>query len=154
MKIRRIYIDTSVIGGCHDGEFAPWSKGLMRDFRPGVFKPVLSGIVALEIMDAPELVRRTYAELLSLEPEMLEVTEEALDWPSHTRLETSSPQNFSTTDATLLWQPLPMWTSRSVGTSGILSTSTRYSSSNAINIEQGYKMLHIHSPREVTYNAE
>lgn len=29
----RIYVDTSVIGGCFDAEFVTWSDALMRDFR-------------------------------------------------------------------------------------------------------------------------
>ena len=72
-----IYVDTSVVGGCHDDEFAPWSNGLMKDFRLGTFKPVVSRIVTLEIADAPEDVRRTYAVLLNLDYELLEVTPEA-----------------------------------------------------------------------------
>lgn len=40
MKVQRVYIDTSVIGGCFDPEFAPWSNGLMKDFRLGNFRPV------------------------------------------------------------------------------------------------------------------
>ena len=54
MKVQRIYIDTSVIGGCHDDEFAPWSNGLLHDFQLGSFKPILSVTVALEIAKAPE----------------------------------------------------------------------------------------------------
>ena len=77
MKVQRIYIDTSVIGGCRDDEFAPWSNGLMKDFRLGNFKPVLSRTVALEIIRAPEEVRRIYAELLNLNHELLEITPEA-----------------------------------------------------------------------------
>jgi hypothetical protein len=77
MKVQRIYIDTSVIGGCHDDEFATWSTGLMKDFRLGNFKPIMSRIVALEIADAPDEVKRTYAELLNLEHELLEITAEA-----------------------------------------------------------------------------
>jgi len=30
MKILRIYVDTSVVGGCFDPEFAPWSNGLIE----------------------------------------------------------------------------------------------------------------------------
>ena len=143
MKIQRIYIDTSVIGGCHDEEFAPWSKGLMRDFRLGVFKPVLSEIVALEIMDAPELVRRTYAELLSLEPEMLEVTEEALRLAeSYQTRNIPTPKFFD--DGLHI----------ALATTANVDIFDKILLFNAINIEQGYKMLHIHSPREVTYNAE
>ena len=65
MKILRIYVDTSVIGGCFDAEFASWSRGLMQDFRLGTFRPVLSEVTAAEILPAPEPVRLQYAELLS-----------------------------------------------------------------------------------------
>jgi hypothetical protein len=79
MKILRVYIDTSVIGGCFDVEFAPWSNGLMQDFRAGHFRPVLSEVVAGEIRAAPEPVRVQYAELLRLGAEFLAVSDEALD---------------------------------------------------------------------------
>jgi len=46
MKIQRIYIDTSVIGGCFDEEFAEWSNGLISDFRNGIFQPLLSNVIA------------------------------------------------------------------------------------------------------------
>jgi hypothetical protein len=49
MKILRVYIDTSVIGGCFEAEFSLWSNGLMQDFRRGHFRPVLSEVVAVEI---------------------------------------------------------------------------------------------------------
>lgn len=46
--IQRIYVDTSVVGGCFDPEFAPWSLGLMKDFRLGHFRAVLSDVVATD----------------------------------------------------------------------------------------------------------
>ena len=57
MKILRIYVDTSVLGGCFDVEFAPWSNGLIEDFRRGWFKPVLSEVTAAEVQQAPEPVQ-------------------------------------------------------------------------------------------------
>ena len=33
MKKLRIYVDTSVIGGCYDPEFKVWSDALIEDFR-------------------------------------------------------------------------------------------------------------------------
>nr|VFK58610.1 MAG: hypothetical protein BECKTC1821F_GA0114240_102522 [Candidatus Kentron sp. TC] len=54
-------MDTSVIGGCFDEEFAPWSNGLMEDFRLGKLKPVVSELVSAEIEDAPEQVKNKYA---------------------------------------------------------------------------------------------
>ena len=61
MKIQHVYTDTSVIGGCFDAEFTPWSNGLMKDFRLNNFKPVVSELVSAEIEDAPEHVRTKYA---------------------------------------------------------------------------------------------
>lgn len=62
MNPLRIYIDTSVLGGCFDVEFAPWSNGLMRDFRAGRLTPVLSDVTAAEVGSAPEPVRDLHQE--------------------------------------------------------------------------------------------
>lgn len=51
MKLQRVYIDTSVIGGCFDNEFAQWSNQLMVDFAQGRLKPVVSDVVAAEISE-------------------------------------------------------------------------------------------------------
>jgi hypothetical protein len=72
MKIPRIYLDTSVLGGCFDQEFAPWSNGLLDDFRAGVFIPVLSDLLTLELAGAPDEVRDIHAELLDLSPHHVE----------------------------------------------------------------------------------
>jgi hypothetical protein len=79
MKILRVYVDTSVLGGCFDPEFEVWSKGLLEDFRLRRFRPVLSEVTAAEVMPAPEPVRDVYAELLDLGAEVLPVTAEALN---------------------------------------------------------------------------
>jgi hypothetical protein len=42
----RIYVDTSVLGGCFDREFETWSNALVRDFRIGRLIPVLSDVTA------------------------------------------------------------------------------------------------------------
>jgi len=57
MKRLRIYVDTSVIGGCFDPEFVTWSKGLIEDFQAGRFRLVLSDITAAGIERAPIQVR-------------------------------------------------------------------------------------------------
>ena len=58
MKAQRVYIDTSVLGGCFDPEFARWSNTLMADFHSGRLKPVISEIMSAEIADAPPEVPR------------------------------------------------------------------------------------------------
>ena len=87
LKRLRVYIDTSVIGGCFDPEFALWSNGLFEDFIRGVFRPVLSSLVAAEIDAAPEAVRERYAEILECSGEILEISREALELASAVNLE-------------------------------------------------------------------
>ena len=79
MKAQRVYVDTSVLGGCFDPEFAEWSNGLMQDFRNGLFKPLLSQVTATELQDAPEKAQTVYAELLMLDAELIEASESALE---------------------------------------------------------------------------
>ena len=64
MKVQRVYIDTSVLGGCFEVEFTQWSNALMNDFRTGRLKPVLSKVVEAEVQDAPESVQTLYIELV------------------------------------------------------------------------------------------
>ena len=71
----RIYIDTSVLGGCFDTEFAVWSNGLVRDFRARRLVPVLSDVTAAEVQDAPAPVRDLHQEILLLAGSLLPVTE-------------------------------------------------------------------------------
>jgi hypothetical protein len=79
MKKLRIYIDTSVIGGCFDAEFSQWSNSLMRDFSAGTFTPIVSDVLAAEIQDAPEVVRQEYDHLINGEHELMQVTEEVIE---------------------------------------------------------------------------
>ena len=78
VKRLRIYIDTSVIGGCSDPEFKVWSDALIEDFKGRRYVPVLSDVIAAEIDPAPAVVRTLHRELLSLPAEIVEVSDEAL----------------------------------------------------------------------------
>src|SRR5687768_17249762 len=79
MKKLQIYVDTSVLGGCFEPEFAPWSNALVSDFRAGTFTPILSALLETELRRAPESVREVYGELLILAGEAVPVSDEALD---------------------------------------------------------------------------
>ena len=78
MKKLRIYVDTSVIGGCFDQEFVIWSTALVEDFRQRRDVPVASNVTAVEVAAAPEFVQTLYSELLSLSAEVIDVTDEAV----------------------------------------------------------------------------
>ena len=150
MKILRVYIDTSVIGGCFDVEFSSWSNSLMHDFRRGNFLPVLSEVVAGEIRSTPEAVRVQYAELLSLGAEFLAVSDEALDLAAVYEARGILAPRFrndmlhialaTVADADVLVS----WNFRHV----VRLEKIRLF--NAVNLEHGYKPIQIYSPREVT----
>lgn len=150
MEHLRIYIDTSVLGGCFDPEFAPWSNGLMRDFRAGRLTPVLSDVTAAEVVSAPESVRDLHQEMLALAGTVLPVTPEALGlvgkyearkilggrWRAgmqHIALAT-----IAEVDSLVSWNFRPIVR---------LEKIRRF---NAVNVESGYRALSIRSPREVT----
>ena len=79
MKITRIQVDTSVIGGCCDFEFKEWSVGLLSDFRRGVFSLVLSSLTDAEIKDTPDEVKKMYKKFRVCEHEFLDLDAESIE---------------------------------------------------------------------------
>jgi hypothetical protein len=154
MKLQRIYVDTSVIGGCFDQEFALWSEGLLRDFQEGNFKPVTSDVLAAEIEAAPEFVQEKYAELLALSPDILEVTEPALGLADLYQQRQVLTANFYGDGLHIALATiaevdvLVSWNFKHI----VHFDKIRLF--NAVNLEQGYKPLQIYSPREVTTYGE
>lgn len=150
MKTQRIYIDTSVIGGCFDEEFAEWSNGLVADFRTGIFQPLLSDVVAAEVADAPENVQGVYAELVSLNAEILKVDESALGLAEEYQKRSILTPNFYDDGLHIALATvaeadfLVSWNFKHI----VRFDKIRLF--NAVNIEFGYKPLQIFSPREVT----
>jgi hypothetical protein len=57
---QRIYIDTSVIGGCFDIEFEEWSNRLFDDFKTGKRIAVISDVTLDELSDAPKKVQDNF----------------------------------------------------------------------------------------------
>ena len=72
MKTQRIYLDTSVVGGCFDDEFEIWSNALIDDIRSGLFHGVTSEVVEAEIADAPKSIREKFIDFLKMKPEILD----------------------------------------------------------------------------------
>ena len=151
MKTPRIYLDTTVLGGCFDVEFAPWSNGLVENFRSGEFIPLLSDLLAAEIGGAPLSVRDLHEELLGLPlQESIAISTEALvllaAYEAHSVLGPKYRADMlhialaTVADADLLVS----WNFKHI----VRFDKIRLF--NAVNLEQGYKPLSIHSPREVT----
>ena len=76
-RIPRIYVDSSIIVGCCDIYHNFWSKGLMEDFRSGLYKPVISELVEAEMADVPAEVVEAYSEFLGYDPKIIPFSEKA-----------------------------------------------------------------------------
>jgi predicted nucleic acid-binding protein len=146
----RIYIDTSVLGGCFDREFATWSNALVRDFRAGRLIPVLSDVTAAEVQDAPPLVQDLHQDLLAIVERVLPVTEEVLSLVAVYAARKILPAKYEADMrhialATIAEvDALVSWNFKHV----VRLEKIRLF--NEVNVQSGYKALNILSPREVT----
>jgi hypothetical protein len=149
VKKLRIYLDTSVIGGCFDPEFRVWSESLMEDFRQGRYTAVVSDVTAAEIAPAPSFVKSLHQELLSLPTEVIRVDEEAVSLVQGYIAHGVLGQRFIND---MLHIALATIADVDVLVSWNFKHIVRLDKIrlfNAVNIEQGYKPLTIYSPREV-----
>jgi len=78
IKPLRIYCDTSVIGGCFDAGFERDSLRLMEAVHKGRLVLLLSDVVLAELADAPARVQQVLQSLPSTSVEKVEITDEVL----------------------------------------------------------------------------
>lgn len=78
LRIPRIYLDTSVFGGCFDSEFAKESLAIFKLIRSGSYHAVMSEIVFEELEEAPQKVREIILSLPESSLESILVTEEII----------------------------------------------------------------------------
>jgi predicted nucleic acid-binding protein len=154
VKVLRIYLDTSVIGGCFDAEFERWSNALFADFEARRLVPVLSEVVAAEIELAPEQVRQKWAEVLPLAVGLLKVSREALEVVAGYSKHGILPPRFRNDMLHIALATvadvdvLVSWNFKHIVR---LEKIRQYS---AVNLELGYRPLQIRSPREVVSDEE
>lgn len=150
MKILRVYVDTSVLGGCFDPEFARWSLGLMDDFRSGLYLPVLSDVTGAEVALAPLRVRDLHTEIAGMAEEVLPVTREAFEVTARYAERGVLGARYRND---MLHIALASITEVDVLVSWNFRHIVRLDKIrlfNGVNIELGYRQLAIRSPREVT----
>jgi predicted nucleic acid-binding protein len=78
MKIPRIYLDTSVFGGCFDEEFAKESLRLIEEIKAGKFLLLISETVAAELKKAPARVWELLSDIPVHAVQAVDVTAEML----------------------------------------------------------------------------
>ena len=152
--IPRIYIDTSVIGGCQDEEFQEHSERLLADFQAGRFRPVISNITLAEVLQAPERVRALLehqsirgAERIYLDEEAISLAEAYIQEGAVGESHRVDAQHIALAtvhrvDILVSWnfQHIVKW--------------SRIRAFNAVNLKLGYPPLEIRSPQEVYYEEE
>lgn len=149
----RVYVDTSVIGGCLDKEFAEWSLRLMEEFRNGRKIAVLSDITLQELEIAPKDVRAQLKELPVACREYVMLNDEAVRLAKAYLREGVLPERYLL-DA----QHIAMGTLNRVDV--LVSWNFKHIVNlnrirlyNSVNLKLGYPMIDIRSPREVLDEA-
>jgi hypothetical protein len=148
--VQRVYIDTSVIGGCFDEEFKFWSNLLVNEFLSGQKIAIISDITIDEIHDAPQIVinkldqvlKSEYKELIGSDDEVVELAESYIleGAVSKKYYEDALHIALSTINKASV---LASWNFKHIVN---LERIRQY---NAVNIKKGYSLLEIRSPREI-----
>ncbi len=73
----RVYADTSVHGGVFDAHFTEASREFFDLVRRARFRLVISALVRAEVEQAPEQVKKLFADYQRL-AEVVELTEESI----------------------------------------------------------------------------
>lgn len=150
----RVYIDTYVIGGCLDEEFAAWSLKLFDEFREGNKTAVISDLTRRELEGAPRNIKNI---LLSLSEEAVEnvfLSDEAERLASHYlkngvvgKKHVIDAQHIAIASVEKV-DVLVSWNFQQI------VNLNRIHAFNAVNLMLGYPMLEIRSPREIVYEKD
>jgi predicted nucleic acid-binding protein len=143
MKKLRVYIDTSVIAGCLDDEFSLESNQLMEAIKQEKFILLMSDIIVSELINASQAVKDILLSIPQRVIEVVKITPEVLqlrDAYINEGVVTSKSIN----DATDVADAIISWNFKHIVR---LDKMKGY---NQINLLNGYGILTIISPLEVT----
>lgn len=143
MKKLRVYIDTSVIGCCLDDEFSLESNQLMEAIKQEKFILLISDIIVSELINSPQAVKDILLSIPQRVIEVVKITPEVLqlrDAYINEGVVTSKSIN----DATHVADAIISWNFKHIVR---LDKMKGY---NQINLLNGYGILTIISPLEVT----
>ena len=149
MRRPRIYIDTSVVGGCLDDEFLEASTALMERARRGGVLLLVSSLLIDELADAPPAVQQVMLDLPESCLARIDLDEEA-DALARAYLNAGVLNEGSLDDARHVAMAsvhdadlIVSWNFRHI------VQYQKIRGFNAVNLRQGYRNIEIRSPREV-----
>ena len=146
---RRIYTDTSVIGGCFDKEFRTASRQLFGRFKAGLDIIVISELTRKELLQAPDPVRQVLDEIDPGFIHEIDFTQEAAELAERYILadvivssKRVDAQHIATATVHRV-DVLVSWNFRHI------VNLNRIQGFNSVNLRQGYPLLEIRTPQEV-----
>jgi predicted nucleic acid-binding protein len=154
VKKIRVYVDTSVIGGCFDPEFEKWSNVLFKNFEDKILVPLTSAVVEKEIEFAPAEVQKKFEDFLKLEPEIIQLNQEILEIRNAYLTKAILKPKFAND---LLHIAIATYANADVLVSWNFKHIVRFDKIllyNSANIELGYRQIQIYSPMEVARNEK
>ncbi len=147
--IARIYIDTSVIGGCFDDKFSEWSNLLMDEICKGKKIAVVSDITYREIELAPEFVQRKLFDLPEVFIENI-TTDDETEFLAEQYVKAKAVTKKFYEDALHIANAtikkvnvVASWNFKH------LVNLDRIRKYNAVNLIEGYSLIEIRTPREI-----
>ncbi len=145
----RIYVDTSVVGGCEDDEFREHSIRLMEYFAAGKFVLVLSNLTVQELAAAPEEVRNHLGavpeqsiEVLQLDVEAKELAEAYITEGVISERMRADAQHIAMATVARV-DVVVSWNFKHI------VNLYRIHGYNSVNLRRGYPTLEIRAPREI-----
>ena len=122
-KRLRVYVDTSVIGGCGDDEFKGPSTRIVQKFISGEAIIVVSDVMIAELSGAPDGVQAVLRDIPPANVEYVTLNDEATRLAEeYVRQGALSPR---------------------------MIADARIHKYNSVNLREGYALLEIRSPQEV-----
>lgn len=153
MKLR-VYIDTSVIGGCLDDKFSDPSKRLMAQFKLGKMIAIVSDITLKELVSAPIKVKQVIEDIFCENIEKVSLTDEVIELSelymaekvvSHKEMIDARHIAIATIHHANV---LVSWNFKHI------VNLKRILGYNSVNLKNGYPQLEIRTPQEVIEYAE
>lgn len=147
----RVYVDTSVFGGCFDTAFEEWSNKLMEEFRLGLKMVVISDLTLRELAEAPQNVRSLVEEIPEEHKEYVTLDDEAKTLASHYIEEGVVSERYLIDSQHIAIATvnrvdvLVSWNFKHI------VNLTKIRLYNSVNLKYGYHLLEIRSPREIIY---
>lgn len=146
----RIYVDTSVFGGCFDPEFEIWSNRIVDFFKIGKYKAVISEVSEFELKIAPKRIQQILLDIPKKNLEVTKLTDEAKQLSKHyirekivARKSLADTQHIAIATVQQV-DLLVSWNFKHI------VNYDKIRLYNAANLKYGYKFLEIRNPRDLT----